>query len=262
MKKRRFLLYTLAVLLVLACVVTINYQLLPKGSRCQLTSAPARSVPSFDEAAYGQEQLDSLRRLYGKNKELPKGYEVQALLALSFYPELRDVRVRFIIGPQVLAPASSRPTVLSSLSSPEKREYLVFIDTDSELDIMDEILISRMPFNAQIGLIAHELGHSADYMKRNAWGMLQVLAGNASTSYMNDYEYQTDQCAIAHGAGYQLLAWSEFVYKVFEHYFIENPDSSWKGMLEAERYMFPETIRQHMFKVYEYPPIPDEQGIR
>lgn len=239
--------------LALLLVFLIPYYTNPSGSRCALAERPSRTVKSFDRNDFGTGAVDSLQLRYGRSKILPAGYELQALLALSFYPELKDVKVRFVIGPHVLAPASSRPTILSSFRPPKEREYLVFIDTDSDMDIMDEILIGRMPFNAQIGLIAHELGHTADYLRRNTWGMIQVLVGNASTSYMNDYEYQTDQCAIAHGAGYQLLAWSEYVYEVFNGYLQENPNSVWQGMMEAERYMYPETIRTYMREIYQYP---------
>ncbi len=245
MRKKR-LLYVLGSLTVFILLFMIPYWTLPDGSYCQLENAPERTVSTFYEADYGPEQLDSLMQRFGKNKELPEGYELEALLALSFYPELEDVRLRFVIGSHVLAPASSRPTVLSSFRRPEDRQYLVFIDTKSELDIMNKFLIGKMPFNARIGLIAHELGHSADYMRRNTWGMMQVLVGNFSTSYMNRYEYQTDQCAIAHGAGYQLLAWSEYVHGVFGEFIDANPDSFWAGMMETERYMRPETIRNHM----------------
>lgn len=39
--------------------------------------------------------LTKLQSEFGTNKILPKGYEVQALLALSHYPELKDIKIKF-----------------------------------------------------------------------------------------------------------------------------------------------------------------------
>ena len=39
--------------------------------------------------------LKKLQNLCGKHKKLPKDYEYQALIALSYYPELYDVHIKF-----------------------------------------------------------------------------------------------------------------------------------------------------------------------
>jgi hypothetical protein len=39
-----------------------------------------------------------LLQAYGKNKKLVPGYEVQSLVALSFYPELYDTKIDFILA--------------------------------------------------------------------------------------------------------------------------------------------------------------------
>ena len=62
-----------------------------------LTAAPAaaQTVREYVEADERQ-RYEALLNEYGSNKVLPPGYELQALLALSHYPELKDVRIRCI----------------------------------------------------------------------------------------------------------------------------------------------------------------------
>ncbi|MCI5106866.1 MAG: hypothetical protein MRY76_09150, partial [Pseudomonadales bacterium] len=75
-----------------------------------------------------RERLAQLQAEYGRNKELPPGFELQTLLALSHYPSLKDVRIRFIVD-DVNIPLSSRPHWASMLRSASKRTYLVVIDS-------------------------------------------------------------------------------------------------------------------------------------
>lgn len=108
--------------------------------------------------------------------------------------------------------------------------------------IMDSILLGNLNYNAQIGVLAHELSHVADYHTMSFWKFLRLAFGLLSTSYMNKFEYNTDQICIDHGAGYQLLAWSkntnQFITpEIIEKYF-------GKEFLTTERYMFPKTIEQ------------------
>jgi hypothetical protein len=42
--------------------------------------------------------VDSLRKIYGVHKHLLKEYELQTLVALSYYPELLNEHIRFKYG--------------------------------------------------------------------------------------------------------------------------------------------------------------------
>ena len=41
--------------------------------------------------------VDSLFHLYGHHKTLPEDYKLQVLLALSHFPELKEVKINYII---------------------------------------------------------------------------------------------------------------------------------------------------------------------
>lgn len=107
-------------------------------------------------------RIDELFSEFGQNKELPVDFELQALLALSHYPELKDIKIRFVIDDAGI-PLSSRPHWVSILRSANNRTYLVVIA--SEFDgPRDVLLLKNQLFTAQTGIIGHELVHAVYYL--------------------------------------------------------------------------------------------------
>ena len=109
-----------------------------------------------------RKNYSSLLREFGNNKRLPKGFELQTLLALKHYPELRNTRINFIVD-DVSIPLSSRPHWSSMLRSAKNRTYLVIIDNERE-GSREALLLKNQPFNAQVGIIGHELSHTVYYL--------------------------------------------------------------------------------------------------
>ena len=109
---------------------------------------------------------------YGQNKSLPPGFELQALLALSHYPELKTVNIRFV-DDDVDIPLSSRPHQASLLKGAEKRHYLVVIDSNREQG-NGAFLLKNQPFNAQVGILGHELAHTVYYLDRSFSALLPM----------------------------------------------------------------------------------------
>ena len=63
-------------------------------------------------------RLQQLLDEYGQNKSVPAGFELQALLALSHYPELKTVNICFLIG-GVKIPLYSRQNGLACSRVPK-----------------------------------------------------------------------------------------------------------------------------------------------
>jgi len=152
--------------------------------------------------------FDALLAEFGNNKRLPQGFELQALLALSHYPELRDTKINFIVD-DVSIPLSSRPHWSSMLRSAKNRTYQVIID--SELSGMREaLLLKNQPFNAQVGIIGHELAHTVYYLDRSFFG----IVGNALCQFTDcriRFERATDRRLIDYGLGWQRFDHATFV---------------------------------------------------
>lgn len=149
----------------------------------------------------------------------------------------------------------ARPTVWSTLTrSAPNRTYLINIATKSHA-MFEPILLENMEFNAQVGVLGHELAHISDFSKRSFWGMLGILLGNLSPQYLDKMEYATDDRTVVRGLGHQLLAWSTHVSTASETYFKENPglvSKALQNVMENERYMTPTTIQKRMSELEIY----------
>lgn len=164
-----------------------------------LQPVAAQSVREYVEAE-AQERYDELLAEFGDNKILPPGYELQALLALSHYPELKSVRIRFIVD-DVDIPLSSRPHWASMLRSARKRTYLVVIDNNREGG-RNALLLENQPFNAQVGILGHELAHTVYYLDRSFFGILSDAICQLGDCRIQ-FERATDRRLIDYGLGWQ-----------------------------------------------------------
>ena len=159
-------------------------------------------------------RFDELKAEFGNKKNLAPGFELQCLLALSHYPELKDTPIDFVLAP-VYWPLSSRPEILSTLFPWLERKYLVFISSGSA-DFWEPILLKNTPFNEQVGIIAHELGHSVYYQDKTAFQLLKIgYRYEYDREYYLEFERYGDELAVARGLGYQMYDFAWFVRKAF-----------------------------------------------
>ncbi len=168
-------------------------------------------VRDYDE----QEQrahYDDLLAEFGQFKQLPKEFELQALLALSHYPELKQAKIKFIVA-DVSIPLSSRPHWSSMLRSAKNRNYQVIIDSELE-GPRDVLLLKNQPFNAQVGIIGHELAHTAYYLNRSFFGILSDALCQFSECRI-EFERATDRRLIDYGLGWQRYDHASFVRRRF-----------------------------------------------
>lgn len=203
-----------------------------------------KPIPEMTAASYSAEQVNALEAKFGKRKTIPPAYKKQILIALSYFPELEKANIVFRIK-QDYTPLSSRPSWASVFRHHKNREYIITISDESSPEL-NPILLDKMDFNAQVGVLGHEISHVVDFSHKNTAGLLRIGLGNLSTSFLDKFEYATDSICIAHGLGYQLLSWSLFVRKAFRSPNWDGADSIKQGIMKRERYMNPETIRKRL----------------
>ncbi|MDB4516340.1 hypothetical protein N9089_01930 [Crocinitomicaceae bacterium] len=204
------------------------------GSVIFAQSETANVIDSLSQSQY----LDSLRKEFGFMKIIPEGYELAFLTALSHYPELDSSQIRFKEA-RIKTTLNARPTIGSLLfRKREKRKYIIRINSQKKDSL---ILLSDAPFNSQIGLFGHELGHFADYHKRSFFGVLKRLISYSTLKGKSKFEKEIDTITIERGLGWQLYAWS--------YYVLFDSDGS-KAYKEYKRsvYLTPKEIKQ---KIYE-----------
>lgn len=187
------------------------------------------------------ENIHDLKKNYGNEKTLPKYFENQTLIALSYFPELKDAKIKFRIKNKT-TPLATRPSFTGMFRSAKKRTYIITI-SKKNISYLDTILLQNLNYNAQIGVLGHELCHVSDFINKGFGSMCQVAIGHFSKKHVDRFEFNTDRSCIYHGLGYQLLAWSINVRENLK-------SSSWLGAATLppdstrERYMNPTTIER------------------
>jgi hypothetical protein len=191
---------------------------------------------------YGQ-SIDSLISELGYRKELPEGFELQTLLALKHYPELKNAHIRFIVK-KAFIPLASRPSTFSLLRKRGQRTYRVII-SDESLPQMESVLLKNLPFNAQVAIIGHELAHVAEYETLNSYELMYTGVFYIWGSFRASMEKGTDKRTIEHGLGWQLLDYAEHVRQVsgsnkkqidFMDKYYMNPQEIRTLMVQSELY--------------------------
>lgn len=184
--------------------------LIPKAeAQQQLTPSEIMPVRQFD-SLYWAMQREILQKEFGEHKTLLPGFELQCLLALRHFPELKDARIRFVYQ-KALIPLASRPAFFSLFGKRSRREYRIIVSKDSG-QAMEPILLKNLPFDAQVAILAHELGHAAHYEQLSTWGLFKFgLLYLVSADFRARHERSTDERVIYHALGWQLFEYARYV---------------------------------------------------
>ncbi len=172
---------------------------------------PAIQTYQFADTLVGKDySIDSLNAMVGVDKEVPSGFEEAALIALSAYPQLRNVSIKMIMT-QGGAPMESNFDLLTLFGPRQDRIYEILLN-DAEGTFFDPILLRNLPFDAQIGILAHELGHVVYYHQLNTlqiakWGLLYLFDGD----FRATHEKSTDLMPVYHGLGSQIYQYARYV---------------------------------------------------
>lgn len=202
MKLSKKLLLILSALLILLTLSVLAQKVHPEQD---LSGNPAFLFPdTLSGKTYG---IDSLKILVGENKILPEGFELQALLALSAYPELKSESIEFVFTKNG-APLESSFRILTLLRNRAHRFYRVNLN-NAENSKYDPVLLRNLPFDAQVGILAHELGHITYYKKLSTWQIANWgIKYLISKDFRAKHEKTTDLMPVTHGLGSQIYQYA------------------------------------------------------
>jgi hypothetical protein len=184
-------------------------------------------------------QLD---KVYGGHKQIPEIYKAPILIALSHFPELRNTPIRFSIRHAHSPLTTNRDWGYYFAHLGLGRRAFVVTISDSSTARLAQVLFNRLLFNAQVGVAGHELSHVSNFSHMNLFGWLRLCIGHLSSHYVDKMEFGTDSLCIAHGLGYQLLAWSCYVRSAWQIWSLEGSGNNKPPFSGRERYMNPSTI--------------------
>ena len=153
-----------------------------------------------------QPYYDSLKLNFGKNKKLIKEFELQSLIALSYYPELKNVPITFRYF-NIRTTAEVRPEYFSAVKNYNRR-YVIYISKNTHTE---GVLLKDVSFNAQIGVLGHELAHILDYEGRTVKSLFGLALNYLILKNHAKYERYIDELAIKRGLGWQELEFADFM---------------------------------------------------
>jgi len=162
---------------------------------------PSREIDSL----FYKNKIWEMDSIFGVKKFIIPKYRLQILIALSFFPELKDVQIDFAYK-NINTTMQCQPTI-NSLLKDSKREYIIYINNNKDFS---GVLIDDVPFNAQIGLIGHEIAHVIDFEKGNRKDVISRGLDYLNESSKREYEFFVDSLTIAYGLGWQLYDWASF----------------------------------------------------
>ena len=146
------------------------------------------------------------------NKIVPDAIWREAYVALSHYPELKDVPIEFRFKKNIKKSfMQAQPKLGGIFKKRKNREYLIFINEKFTID--DEVFdVTNVPSEVLTGWIGHELGHVMDYLDRSGAELLWFgIKYVTSKNYIREAERAADTYAVNHGLGEQIIATKNFI---------------------------------------------------
>jgi hypothetical protein len=198
----------------------------------------------FTPKTYSPVEFAALKGQVSKNKNIPADCEKQILVALGYFPELAATRIEFRFKHSNTS-FDTRPALGSVFKKRSHREYIITM-SDSSDAVLAPLQLKNLPYNAQIGVIAHELSHVSDFNDHHFLGLVRLGLGHLSRKQVDRFERKTDSLCIAHGLGYQLLAWSRFIRETMHTENWTGSVNIHKGPMKREKYMNPSTIQKQI----------------
>lgn len=149
---------------------------------------------------------------YAHHKKIPKIIEESVLIALSYYPELKETPIDFVFKKKIKQSVmQAQPKFDVLLNGKGNRAYQINISSLFRPNHA-ALPINQLPKNIMIGWIGHELGHIMDYENRSLIGMIRFGFGYLfSNKYIKKAEQKADNYAVSHGLGFYIIETKRFI---------------------------------------------------
>lgn len=154
----------------------------------------------------GSYNIDSLEKNTGAHKDFLPEIKAPALIALSWYPELRNDEIVFRYK-NINSTARSTMTFFSIFKNNDKK-FIIYINRDSA---RNGIALEDIPATAMVGLIGHELAHVEIFKQKKFFGLLFWGFKYLFQKQQKQLEIDTDKLTIQKGLGWPLYVWTDFV---------------------------------------------------
>ena len=147
---------------------------------------------------------------FATNKTIPEKYREVILRALSYYPELKNVHIDFVLKRKHPVPYGTTPEIKSLLVPGKARKYIITLREEAR-EPVNSALFKNLPEDGQIAAIAHELGHVLQYERRSTLELLMFGLGYMGLLKKRKMERGADIQVIRHGLGQELYVHAVYI---------------------------------------------------
>lgn len=190
------------------------------------------------KSTFADPNITSYREMiatFGNNKKILKDIEAPAIIALSFYPELKNTKISFEYK-EISTTMSTMPELKSALLF--QRSYVIYINSDATK--YGAVSYNELSLKQQVGLIAHELAHVVYFENQSNLAILGCgFMYECSPQYHMNLEKATDETVINRGLGEELYAFTNYVIN-------QSKASAEYIAFKKKNYLLPEEIKQRM----------------
>lgn len=159
-----------------------------------------------------KKDMEEKKVVYQGNKIIPESILNEAKIALSYYPELKEVEIEFKFKEDIKKSfMQAQPRKSNLFKGKNDRSYNIYMSTRFLIE-KEEFSMADVPSDVLIGWLGHELGHIMDYRDKTAMGL--VIFGIryiTSDNYIKKAERAADTYAVNSGMGDYILATKDFI---------------------------------------------------
>jgi hypothetical protein len=158
--------------------------------------------------------------------------------AMFHYPELCGKSIKLKHG-RIRTSMAAQPRIWSLVRKRENRKYRIVINKD--VQGAQNRLLYMAPFDAQVGVMGHEIAHILDYSDKSGWRMICTGIRYLCKNHRRAMERQTDSLVVARGLGWQLYRYAYFViheaeideaYRNYKRDFYMKPEEIYELMID------------------------------
>lgn len=191
----------------------IPRNLLERGLRMHRVFLFLISLFIFQAAVYAENPLfeegnEKLAEEIPANWRVPDHFHSTLYPIFSNVPDLFDQKIK-IKETKIGTTLNMRPTLWSLIfKKKSRRTYVLRINNNENFD---GVLFDQVPFESQVGLLAHELMHVKDYLSRDFFGVAERGWQYLSRRGRIKFEGEIDQMVIDSGLSQFLFEWANYV---------------------------------------------------
>lgn len=156
------------------------------------------------------ENLEAVKDNLGAKKTVAIELESVFYTAIKYYPELKDTKI-VVKSKNIKTTMQCRPRMDFIFRKAENRTYIIYVDNKKKGN--DGVLYKDLPLDARVGVMGHELAHVIDYRSMKNAGIVKFGVDYLNATKRKAIENGIDELAIEKGLGYQINAFSEYIFE-------------------------------------------------